>query len=139
MVRSSRLSILNLSVSTSFNKDGVAMLGARSPMSSADVSKTRCSTKSCWCLEALAKASQMGGKSLALVTCTRFNRCARFAPEYYVAPLLSFFPRTRLFSNQVSLSSTTTSPTISTIRVPAAWLMLGSIPGRWLRSTRWRF
>ena len=39
MVRSFRLSILNPSASTSFNKDGVKMVGARSPMSFAAVSK----------------------------------------------------------------------------------------------------
>ena len=37
------------------------MVGARSPMSSAAVSKAHSTTKSCWCLEALARASQTGG------------------------------------------------------------------------------
>ena len=107
-------------------------------MSYADVSKARCSTKSFWCLEALARASQTGGRFLGSVTCNRFNRCARLAPKYSVAPLLSFFPRTHLFYNQVSLSSTATSPTVSAMRVPAARLRLGSIPDRCLRSNRWR-
>ena len=77
------------------------MVGARIPMSYEAVLKTRCSTKSCWCLKALVRAYQMGGRSLALVTCTRFNRCAMFAPKYSVEPLFSFFPRTRFFSNCV--------------------------------------
>ena len=138
VIRSSWLSILDTSASTSFNKDGVAMFGSRSPMSSAAVSKARCSTNSCCFLEALARASQMGGRSLASVNCTRFNRLARLAPKYSVVTLLSFFSWTFLFYNRVSLRSTATSPTVSAMQVPAAWLMLGSVPGRWLRSSRWR-
>ena len=138
MVRSSRFSILNPSASTRFNKDDVAMVGDRSPMSSAAVSKARCSTKSFWCLEALARVSHMGGKSLGSVTCTRFKRCTRFAPKYSVVPLLSFFYGTCLLSNQVSLCSTATSSTVSAMRVPIARLMLGSSLGRWLRKSWWR-
>ena len=120
MVRLSWLSILNPSAITRFNKDGVPMVGACSPMSSAAVLKARCSTKSFWCLEALTRDSHMGGRSLALVSCTRFNRCARFVPKYSVVPFLSFFPWTHLFSNRVPLSSTATSSTVSTMRVPSA-------------------
>ena len=67
------------------------MMGARSPIYSAAVTKARCRTKSCWFLEALYRASQTGGRTLASVTCTRFSRCAKLAPKYSVAPLLSFF------------------------------------------------
>ena len=136
MVRLSRLSILKPSASTSFNREGVAMVGTRSPISSAAVLKACCSTKSCWCLEALNRAYQTGGRYLASVTWTRFSRCAKLAPKYSVAPLLSFFSRTRLFSNCVSLISTATSPTVSMMRVPAAQLMLWSRPGRWLSSNQ---
>ena len=64
MVGSSRLSILNPIVSTSFNEEDVAMVGVRSPMYSAAVAKALCSTKSCWCLKARARAYQTGGASL---------------------------------------------------------------------------
>ena len=55
---------------------------------------------------------------------------------YSAAPLCSFLSRTRLFSKRVSRSSTATSLTLSAMRVPAARFMLGSNPGRWLRSSR---
>ena len=99
MVRLSRLSILKPSVITSFNKEGFVLVGARIPMSSTAVSKALCSTNSCWCFKALARAYQPGGRSLASITLTRFNRCARFAPKYSVAPLLSFLSLTSLFPN----------------------------------------
>ena len=111
------------------------MVGARSPMSSAAVLKSLCSTKSCWCFEARVRDSQTGGRSLDSVTWTRFNRCARFMSKYSVATLLSFLSPNRLLSSRVSLSSTATSPTVSVMRVPAARLMLGSRPGSWLRSS----
>ena len=115
------------------------MVGARSLVSLAAASKACCSTKSFWCLEALARASQTGGRSFASVTCTKFSRCAKLAPKYSAAPLCSFFSRTRLFSSRVSQSSTATSLNVLAVRVPAAWLMLGSSSGRWLSSRRWRY
>ena len=97
-------------------------------MSSAAVSKARCSTKICWCLEALTRASHTGGRSLASVTWTKFSRCAKLAPDYSVAPLLSLRSWTRLLSKRVYRNSTDTSPTVSALRVPATRLMLGSSP-----------
>ena len=73
-----------------------------------------------------------------LVTWTRFNRWDRFSPKYYAVPLLSFLSLNRLFSRRVSLSSTATSPNVSVMRVPAARLMLGLRPVRWMRSSRWQ-
>ena len=53
--------------------------------------------------------------------------------------LIIFLIPTRLFSSRVSISSTATSLTVLAIRVPAARLILGSRPGRWLRSSWWRY
>ena len=61
VVRSSLLSIQNPRARTNLSRDGVAMVGARRPISSAVPSNARCSTRSGWCLEALARASQIGG------------------------------------------------------------------------------
>ena len=66
VARSSPFSILNPSASTSFSKEGVVMVSAHSPMSSAAVSKALCNTKSCWCFVARARASQPGGDILSL-------------------------------------------------------------------------
>ena len=139
VVRLSRLSILNPSASTSFRKEGVAMVGARIPMSSAAVSKALCNTRSCRCFVSRARASQTGGRSFESVTCTRFSRCASFALKYSAAPLFSFLSQTRLLSSRVSLSSTATSSTVLAIPLPAARLMLGSRPGTWLSSSLWRW
>ena len=58
--------------------------------------------------------------------------------EYSGANLFSFLSWTRLFSIRVYLSSTATSLTVLAMCVPAARLMLGLSPGRWLRSSQWR-
>ena len=134
---SSQLFILNLSASTSFSKEGVAMVGVCNPMSSAAVSKALCNTRSCWCFVARARASQTGERFFESVTCTSFSRCKRFARNYSSAPLFYFLSRTPWFSSRVSLSSTATSPTILSMQVPSAWLMLRSRLGRWLMSSWW--
>ena len=61
VVRSSLLSIQNPRARTNLSRDGVAIVGAWRPISLAVLSPARCSTRSCWCLEALARASQTGG------------------------------------------------------------------------------
>ena len=90
VVRSSRLSIRNPSVSINFSREGVAMVGTHNLMSSAAMLNAICNTMSFWCFVACARASHTVGGVFCICHLHQFKQVSEVHDEVIFRALILF-------------------------------------------------